>query len=83
MKVLRIEPGRIVICDGCSKDYTDSPESGGIYGLMTKAFCPECAPKVEADAKKYGEDQYIFARCPKGMSFADWVRNLRARHELR
>lgn len=71
---ITIEPGRSVVCDGCSKDFTDSPESGGVYGLMTKAFGPCCAASILAKAKQYGEEQYIRARCPPGKSFADWVR---------
>ena len=70
----RLEPGRRVFCDWCNKEWTDSPESGGVYGLETKAFCPECAPEIEKSAKQYGELDHIYARCPEGKSFADWVR---------
>lgn len=67
-------PGHTVVCDGCSQDWTDRKESGGIYGLMTKAYCPECAPRIEEDARRYGELEHIKLHCPPGKSFADWVR---------
>jgi hypothetical protein len=76
MEIIRIEIGRQVLCDGCNKDWTDRPESGGVYGLGTKAFCPDCAPQIMADAKRFNELQFIRARCPPEMSFADWVRNV-------
>jgi hypothetical protein len=75
MKVYTIDPGREVICDTCNVNWTDRPESGGIFGFSTKAICPECAPKILADAERYGEMKYLKARCPEGKSFADWVRD--------
>lgn len=74
MTVYRIEPGREVQCDGCGKEFTDSTESGGIYGLGTKAYGPCCAAATLASAAKYGELEFIKAHCPPGKSFADWVR---------
>lgn len=71
-----LEPGNLVFCDGCGEDFTDSPAKGGIL-FQSKALCPACAPKWERDAKRFGEDQFIRARCPEGLSFADWVRTLR------
>ena len=70
-----IDPGNGVICDwSCNGDWTDSDVSGGIQ-FGSKAVCPDCAPELEASARKNGEAQYIRGRCPEGMSFADWVRN--------
>lgn len=74
-EIFEIKPGRNVSCDGCGKDFTDSDESGGVYGWMTKAYGPCCAANILANAEKYGEMEYCKARCPEGMSFADWVRN--------
>lgn len=74
MTTFRIQPGQQVICDGCNRDFTDSEECGGVYGLMTKAWCPKCAPRIERQAAKCGESHLIFKRCPPGKSFADWVR---------
>ena len=70
---LRIEPGNVVLCDDCNEDFTDSDRSGGIQ-FMSRAICPDCAPKWELDARKHGETHHIKARCPEGKSFADWVR---------
>lgn len=76
VEVYRIDTGRDVICDGCGKDWTDSLVSGGIYGLGTKAYCPECAPGMLKLAEEAGELEYIRARCPDAMSFANWVRDV-------
>lgn len=72
--VHRIEPGRLVFCDICGDDWTDRPESGGLV-FGSKACCPTCGPKVEADVKVYREEFYIRGRCPPRKSFADWVRD--------
>ena len=61
-----------VVCDMCGKDYTNSDEQGGFL-FSSKAVCPDCAPGIEESAKKYKEEKYIVARCPKGKSFRDWV----------
>lgn len=70
---IKIEPGNLVFCDDCGKDFTDSTESGGLM-FGSKAVCPRCAPKWDANAVKFGEQSHIHGRCPAGKSFADWVR---------
>jgi hypothetical protein len=75
MQIIRLDPGRKVMCDDCGKDYTDLPDVGGLL-FSSKACCPECAPRWEELAQQYDEEHAIRARCPKGMSFADWVRNV-------
>ncbi len=68
--------GDFVVCDVCSKEYTESKETGGfIFGSY--AYCPPCAVKGLPDIKKYGEEGHIRAWCPEGMSFADFVRKYR------
>ena len=67
------DPGRTVLCDMCNADYTESGEPGGIL-FGSYAVCPRCSDKVETDAKKFKEESHIKARCPEGVSFADWVR---------
>ncbi len=71
--VITIDPGDTVLCDYCNKEFTDSKAIGGLL-FGSKAACPECAGRIEDGAKRYGEEQYIRARCPEGMAFADWVR---------
>lgn len=74
--MLEIFPvGRKVLCDLCGKDFTDSPEEGGLQ-FSSNAVCPHCAVSLEKDAEKYNETQFIRRRCPKGMTFADWVRDV-------
>ncbi len=41
MEVIWLEMGDRVVCDYCNADFTDSDESGGIYGFGSKAICPE------------------------------------------
>lgn len=65
--VMKLEPGRRVYCDLCCREFTDSNESGGFFGLGTKAVGPQ--------AVHDGEEQHIKAMCPTGISFADWVRS--------
>jgi hypothetical protein len=73
---VEIPVGRIVCCDSCGKDWTESPQTGGFL-FLSKAICPDCAPDYEKEATQYGEQAFIRARCPERVSFADWVRELR------
>lgn len=73
MTRITIHPGRIVVCDACNKEWTDSPESGGIM-FRSWAVGPCCADRMTHNAVKYDEESNIRARCPEGKSFADWVR---------
>jgi hypothetical protein len=38
---------------------------------------PCCTERHEATVRGYGEEWNIRARCPGGVSFADWVRGMR------
>lgn len=69
--------GPQVVCDNCGADWTGRPESGGFL-FVTKAICPTCAPVYERDIVRYGETRHIRQRCPEGLSFAQWVLQLRA-----
>ena len=73
---ITLEPGRRVVCDSCDEEWTDRPESGGLL-FQSKAICPECISKWEADIERFGEQRYIRGHCPAGVSFADWVRGMR------
>jgi hypothetical protein len=68
--------GLSVFCDFCDGDFTSSDATGGLL-FESKAVCPDCTPGLEANAKSYGEEKYIRARCPEGVSFAGWVRGMR------
>ena len=72
--VITPEPGRIVVCDDCTNDYTDRDDEGGIL-FQSKAICPACAPYWLQGAATYGETHFVRGRCPPGKSFADWVRD--------
>lgn len=71
--VITIHPGRAVICDSCSRDYTNSDESGGMY-FGGKAICTRCDPEWRKSATNHDELHLVEAVCPADKSFADWVR---------
>jgi hypothetical protein len=73
-----VDIGRIVVCDFCDADYTDSADAGGFI-FSSKAVCPKCAPATLESAARYGEQRFIRARCPDGKSFADFVREYRGK----
>ena len=75
MKIERIELGNSVICDLCGDDFTNSDEQGGLV-FGSKAVCPHCEQRILEGAKKYNEERFIGDRCPKGMSFKDFVINI-------
>jgi hypothetical protein len=74
-----IPVGDVVLCDIDSTDLTADPRSGG-YLFGSYAVGPCCAASHEATVRGYGEESYINARCPEGMSFADWIRSVRGPH---
>ena len=71
-----IDVGDSVVCDLCNVEYRGSDRQGGIL-VQSKAVCPECAPKYEADLREYDEMHLLRARCPAGMTFHAWVMHLR------
>lgn len=72
----RRELGRTVLCDDCNEDFTDRADSGGIV-FQSKGLCPVCAPIWISRAEEYNETYAIKARCPNGVSFADFIREYR------
>lgn len=72
----QIDIGNTVVCDCCSKDFTDSDECGGF--IMTgRGVCPDCEPRMRMGLKKYNEEDHIISECPPGMSHREFI--LRAR----
>lgn len=74
--IVTIDPGEIVLCDLCNKDYTNSDEKGGFL-FESKAVCPECAPDFLKSVKMYEEEQYIRAQAGPDESFRDFVYRIR------
>ena len=76
-KIEEIDMGTEVICDGpCGANFMFKDDEGGfLFG--SKAYCPNCAKAALPDIKKYGEESYIKAYCPPGVSFWMWVLRLR------
>jgi hypothetical protein len=71
-----ISVGRTVLCDNDSTDLTSDPRSGG-FMFGSYAVGPCCAAEYLERIRGYGEEDHIRGYCPPGMSFADWVRQLR------
>ena len=71
-----IPVGRTVLCDIDDTDLTDDPRSGG-FMFGSYAVGPCCAERYMETIRGYGEEHFIKAHCPAGMSFGDWVRQLR------
>lgn len=68
--------GRTVVCDRCDTDLTGDPRPGGfLFGSY--GYGPCCAEEALASIRGYDEEWNIRARCPQGVSFADWIRDLR------
>ena len=66
--------GDLVVCDICGEDFTNSPASGGII-FGSNAYCPQCSDRMLPTIAS--EAQHIQAKCPQGVSFADFVRDYR------
>ena len=71
-----IPVGRTVLCDACDYDLTDDPRSGG-FMFGSYGYGPCCAEERLVTIRGYGEEWNIRARCPEGVSFADWIRDTR------
>lgn len=67
-----IDIGDEVYCDFCNADYTHSEKSGG-FMFGSYGTCPDCAPRIEANARKHNEQGRITSRCPKNMSFKQYI----------
>lgn len=76
MKTIEINPGDVVLCDFCNKDYTNSEEKGGIL-FSGYAICPDCLSNVMKNIEKYNEQKYIKATAKEGESFRNFVYRIR------
>ncbi len=71
-----VDVGPLVVCDGCSEDFSNSDAEGGML-FQSKALCPKCASKWEEGAKKYGAEHFIRARAEPGESFKAFTLRMR------
>lgn len=78
--------GAYVQCDWCDHVYRlesgeieDDTPGGFLFGSgrSGKATGPCCAQRLEENAKRYGEQEFITERCPADKPFAEWVVELR------
>lgn len=75
-KIIHINPGKVVLCDLCNGNYTDSDEKGGIL-FSGMAVCPKCLPKFSKSIKEYKEEKFIRATAFENESFRDFVYRIR------
>ena len=75
-EVININPGNIILCDLCNKDFTNSDAKGG-YLFGSKAVCPDCAENFMKGIKKYKEEKYIKARPKEDETFRDFIYRIR------
>ena len=68
--------GETVVCDLCNKDYTNSEAQGGLL-FVSKGVCPDCIPRLVADAEKYGETEFIRERARPGETFKAFCLRMR------
>lgn len=74
----QIDIGRLVACDQCGDDYTDSQVTGGFI-LNSRASCPRCGERIMRSIPT-GRLLHLMQHglhCPTSMSFADFVRMIR------
>lgn len=71
-----IDIGDHVECDFCGKDYTRSDAKGGLL-FGSYGTCPDCAPRIEASAERYGEQDHIRARAGADETFKAFCLRLR------
>jgi hypothetical protein len=73
-----VEEGKVYCDASCAKEHfeDDGIEGGMLFG--SKAFCPACTEQTMPTIKEHAEEWNIKARCPKGMTFYNWVIEMRA-----
>jgi hypothetical protein len=71
-QVYILDPGDHVICDHCNEDYSTSNMEGGVI-FQSKAYCPQCAPALLEDVRRFGEERFVRAVCPDGTTFKQFV----------
>lgn len=76
LTIININPGNIVLCDLCNKDYTNSKEVGGML-FQSTAVCPDCLDEFMLSVRKYKEEKFIKAVAMPNETFRDFVYRIR------
>ncbi len=76
-RITVIECGDKVLCDFCGEEYNAQNKTTGGFLFDSNAVCPACAPDSLKRIIGYHEKDHIKSYCPTGMSFHDWVMQLR------
>jgi len=75
--VINIDPGNVVLCDFCNKDYTEDNVSVGGILFSGHAVCPDCLPEFLKGIKKYKEEKFVQATAKENETFRDFVYRIR------
>lgn len=75
--VINIDPGNMILCDFCNKDYTEDTTSVGGILFSGHACCPDCLPEFQKGIKKYNEEKFVQATAKENETFRDFVYRIR------
>jgi hydrogenase maturation factor HypF (carbamoyltransferase family) len=76
-EVINIDPGNVVLCDFCNKDFTNDDKSTGGILFTGHACCPDCLPEFMKGVRKYNEEKFIQATANENETFKDFVYRIR------
>lgn len=85
MKETIIDIGNSVICDSCSKDWTENRsdfarERTFVFGSY--GYCPDCAPRMARTISQYKEEEYVRAVSKQGEAFCDFILRVRGGNNM-
>jgi len=75
--VINVDPGNMVLCDFCNRDYTEDTTSVGGILFSGHACCPVCLPEFLKGIKKYKEEKFVQATAKENETFRDFVYRIR------
>lgn len=77
--IIQIDPGDVVLCDLCNKDYTTDKTTTGGFLFGSIGVCPACAPHFERRIKMCHETGWIKDRAKPNEPFRDFIYRVRRR----
>lgn len=75
--VIKIDPGNVVLCDICNRDYTNDTTSIGGMLFTGHAICPVCLDEFMIGVRKYKEERFIKKVAMPNETFRDFVYRIR------
>ena len=78
-----VDIGRMVVCDFCNEDYTDSDATGGLL-MGSKALCAKCVDRYSETLAQDADDGRVAFALPEiGETFSDFVRRMCTHNTIR